>query len=235
LLDGRSHGSVVDQKLVEPDAIQAIRTRLVAIGSWSHTSAAFQNQILSFIRLNAAAGDFVIEVGCFRGGLTAQIAYTTHILNKAFYTVDINRDMLDVAAEAVRHSVGTIPESTHFHAGDLKSLLTERSPQGRCILLFIDGDHRYAGVVADIRAVLQSTLPRPLTLAFHDYSLRSLPDRGIDVRIGDAIRDELGPLTLYPIGDLAGLSDLLRCEPDPRSDGTYHQAGRPEGVMMTIP
>src|SRR5262249_30685368 len=158
--------------MLDPARIAEIRGKLHAHGSHSWTSATFQNQLLSFIQLNAQRGDFVIEVGCARGGMTAQLAHLTDALGKELHVVDVDQAMLDHAAEAVREATGSIPDSTHFFRGDLRSFLTRPRVSDRCIIAFIDGDHRYAGVIRDIRALVDSHLVRPFSIAFHDYALR---------------------------------------------------------------
>jgi hypothetical protein len=157
---------------VDVSRIAEIRSKRHANGCHSWTTVTFQNQLLSFVELNADRGDFVIEVGCARGGMTSQLAYLTSELGKEIYVVDVDQSMLDNAAKALKESTGSIPESTHFFRGNLKSFLSQPRISDRCILAFIDGDHRYNGVIKDVRALLGGRLARPLSIAFHDYSLR---------------------------------------------------------------
>jgi SAM-dependent methyltransferase len=219
--------------MLDPARIGEIRAKLHAQGRHSWTTATFQNQLLSFIQLNAHRGDFVIEVGCARGGLTAQLAYLTDGLGKALYAVDVDQTMLDQAAQAVRESTGTIPDSTHFFRGDLRSFLSRPRMSDRCILAFIDGDHRYDGVIRDIRALVDSRLARPLSIAFHDFSLRYDDESLADVRVDRAIRDALRDETLMPIGELSGLSSLVT-EPSSETLRAYYERGGSEGVLVTL-
>jgi predicted O-methyltransferase YrrM len=219
--------------MLDPARIAEIREKLVARDSHSWTSATFQNQLLSFINLNAHRGDFVIEVGCFRGGLTSQLADVTSQLGKELYVVDVDQAMLDHAAETVRAATGSIPDSTRFFRGDLESFLSQPRMSDRCILAFIDGDHRYDGVIRDIRTLLDSRLVRPLSIAFHDYALRYADESLADVLVDDAIRDALRGETLMPMGDLAGLSSL-NTEPSPATHQAYYYKGGSEGVLVTL-
>jgi Methyltransferase domain len=219
--------------MLDPARIAEIRGKLHASGCYSWTSATFQNQLLSFIDLNAHRGDFVIEVGCARGGLTSQLSDLTNALEKELYVVDINQSMLDQAAASVRESTGSIPNSTRFFRGNLKSFLARPRRSRRCILALIDGDHRYDGVAADIRALVLSRLARPLSIAFHDYALRSKDESLPDIRVDKAIRDVLGAEILIPLGELAGLSSLVT-EPSAESHQAYYDKGGSEGVLVTL-
>jgi SAM-dependent methyltransferase len=220
--------------MLDPAIINQIRGKLHDHGSHSWTSATFQNQLLSFIQLNAHRGDFVIEVGCARGGLTAQLAYLTSDLGKQLYVVDVDQGMLDLTAEAVNVAIGSIPDSTHFVRGDLRSFLARPRVSDRCIIAFIDGDHRYTGVIKDIRALVDSPLVRPYTIAFHDYALRYNCNSLADVLVDEAIRDTLGNETLMPMGELSGLTSL-GSEPSEASHQAYYYKGGIEGVFVTLP
>jgi hypothetical protein len=219
--------------MLDPARIAEIRGKLHDHGSHSWTSASFQNQLLSFIQLNAQRGEFVIEVGCARGGMTAQLAYLTDALGKELYVVDVDRAMLDHAAEAVGEATGSIPDSTHFFRGDLRSFLTRPRVSDRCIIAFIDGDHRYAGVIRDIRALVDSRLVRPFSVAFHDYALRYNSESLADVLVDEAIHDALGDETLMPMGELSGLTSL-GSEPSEATHQAYYYKGGIEGVFVTL-
>jgi SAM-dependent methyltransferase len=219
--------------MLDPARIAEIRGKLHARGDHSWTSATFQNQLLSFIQINAWRGDFVIEVGCARGGLTAQLAEVTSGLGKALYVVDVDQSMLDHAARAVEEAAGAIPDLTHFFRGDLKSFVARPRASDRCILVFIDGDHRYSGVIKDIHALLDSRLARPLSVAFHDYALRYDDESLADVRVDEAIRHVLRNETLVPIGELSGLTSLAS-EPSTETLRAYYEKGGSEGVLVTV-
>jgi len=219
--------------MLDTARVNQIRSKLHDIGCHSWTSATFQNQILSFVHLNAARGDYVIEVGCARGGLTSQLSDLTSRLGKELYVVDIDQTMLYSAAQAVRDSTGCIPESTHFFRGRLKDFLDQPRLSDRCILAFVDGDHRYDGVIRDICALVHGRLSRPLSIAFHDYALRYDTRALADVRVDRAIRDTLGDEVLTPLGELAGLSSLVS-EPSSETHRAYYDKGGTEGVLVTL-
>jgi hypothetical protein len=53
-----------------PPSIQKIRKILEQQSDFSHSSMKFQDYLLRFIRSNSELGESVVEVGCYRGGLT---------------------------------------------------------------------------------------------------------------------------------------------------------------------
>jgi predicted O-methyltransferase YrrM len=219
--------------MLDTEQIAEIRGKLQASGNHSWTSTTFQNQLLSFVQLNAHRGDFVIEVGCYWGGLTSQLSHLTNALGKELYAVDVDGSMLDRAARTVKESTGSLPDSTHFFRGDLESFLSQTKTGHRCILVFIDGDHSYDGVLKDIRTILKSRLVRPLSIAFHDFALRYAADSAPDVRVDHAIFNALGNETLMPMGDLSGLSSLP-CEPSSVTWQGHYYKGGSEGVLVTL-
>ena len=100
------------------------------------------------------------------------------------------------------------------------------------ILVFVDGDHRYDGVVADIKAIMNMT-HRPHACGFHDFSLRYASGPLTIVRVDNAVRDQFGPdVPLQPIGEIAGSGNVLNTQPG--QDQHYHEKGQPEGVIVMM-
>ena len=82
---------------------------------------------------------------------------------------------------------------------DLPTFVQNSPDYHKPVLVFVDGDHRYDGVVADIRAI-RSLATQPYACAFHDFSLRYADGSLIDVRVDRAIKDELGPEAPLVVG-----------------------------------
>lgn len=211
-----------------PKSIAEIRAELDELGNISHTSIAFQDDILRIIETKKDRGGCVIEVGCYRGGLTAQIATVCQTLQKQFYAVDINANYLSVAKDSVARAVEQ--DNTNYFVGNLTEFYASGILVDDPILVFLDGDHRYPGVVKDITAILESKRP-PYAVAFHDFSLRYVTPELADVRVDRAIHDNFGAAVhLDPLGEIAGSGQTARTEPQP--DGHYHEIGQPEGVLL---
>jgi len=85
------------------DNVTLIRDRCKEIERFSWTSLRYQNDILRLILQNREKGGCIVEVGCFRGGLSAQLAYLAKVLTKKFYALDIDET-------AVATTVDTLSE-----------------------------------------------------------------------------------------------------------------------------
>ncbi len=209
--------------------LPAIRARLDDLGNHSHTSLKFQDDILNFIREHAHRGEAVIEVGCYRGGMTGQLADICAELDKRLYVIDIDEDYLEIAKASVR--AVTNNGNVRYYHGDLPGFARDRVCNRPVILVVIDGDHSYRGVVEDITA-LYSMNPLPYAAAFHDFSLRYAASHLDDIRVDLAIRDSLGPrVQPWQLGEVAGQGATLRTKPG-EEDSHYHEQGIPEGVLL---
>ncbi len=217
--------------MIDQGEIIGIRKKMAEIGSTSHTSIKFQDDLLRWIAEAAPHGESIIEVGCYKGGLTSQIAYAAKQLGLVFDVIDIDHHYLNVAAAAVA-AVG-LQDYARFHAMDLASFVEKTGGQGKVALVFVDGEHRYHGVVADCRAI-KTFSAIPHAAVFHDYSLRYADGELSDVRVDLGIKDEFGDsVRLVPIGELAGApGSSLRTQPG--EDRHYHQIDTSEGVVVLL-
>jgi len=208
--------------------LKEVREKLIAIGQTSHTSRKFQDDLLGFIERNATLGSSMVEVGCYHGGLTAQLAMLARDLGVVLHVIDIDAGYLEMAKKAVA-AVG-FSDHVEFHLMDLTEFARQASPKFTPLLVFVDGDHRYDGVVSDIRAIRSMPSP-PFACAFHDYSLRYQDGPLTNVRVDMAIKDEFGPgVATIPIGEVAGNGSTLRVAPG--EDRHFHESGQPEGVII---
>jgi hypothetical protein len=169
--------------------LERIRARLAAEGNHSQTTRKFQDDLLFFANKFAAHGNCVIEVGCFRGGMSAQLAYLARKLGQRFEVIDIDANNLEYARAAAEMAGGS--DSVGFHHGDFQSFVATADPKIRPTLVLIDGDHRYNGVIADIRT-LYSMSSRPYSAAFHDFSLRMVASELSDIRVDLALAHAFG-------------------------------------------
>ena len=211
------------------DQIQEIRQQLSKLGNFSHTTDKFQNDLLHHARAYSTEGNCLIEVGCYRGGLTAQFAWLGKQLGQHVHVIDIDPGYLQVARESVQET--TDESNVTFHLCDFATFI---KGDGRGInpsFALIDGDHYYKGVVADITALL-SMQTRPAGVAFHDFSLRYADPELSQIRVDLALKDTLGhdfPHT--PIGELSRQGGPLRTKPG-ADNSHFHQEGFSEGVLV---
>jgi hypothetical protein len=207
-----------------------LRRILTAENCASYSSIKYQDDVLRFIVENADKGGDIIEVGCYKGGMTAQLAVMANKFHRRFYVVDTSMAWRD-HTEKLLERLGVLGPTIFFHIGRLISLVT--SPT---FLIILDADHRYDAVMADIAAIKKI---QPYAVAFHDFSLRHVSDvYGVD----RAIYDSFGPeVELVKIGDTTDKLNSPKVpyrpsEQEPHPDnGWYWEENGVEGVILTMP
>jgi Methyltransferase domain len=212
--------------------LKAIRKALADTECHSHTSLKFQNDVLSFIETNITLGNSLIEVGCYRGGFSTQLAYMANRHGKSVHIIDIDPHYLDQAKSSIVDHVG-FTNTVQYHLMDFPAFAaTIIGGKIEPILVLVDGDHRYDAVVADIKA-LYTLENRPIGAAFHDYSLRYPAPEQADVRVDLAIMDMLGKDFVHEqIGEIAREGGPLRIYPEEASHFHFHEVGYSEGVLI---
>jgi hypothetical protein len=221
---GRSGGAGMG---LDWDEIGRVREKLRALDIRSLTSQKFQDDLLRLAEGHVSAGDCLIEVGSFHGGLTAQLACAAKSLDTWLDVVELSEEMM----ERTRHAVEACghPERVRYHCIGLEAFVRQAGASIKPALVFLDADHSYEAVKSDIRAVYE--LPnRPEIFAFHDYSLRYTGVWAEKIGVSRAINELLPADRLIEIGDKPGIHPDLRTTP--QSDGHYHQEGEPEGVYI---
>jgi hypothetical protein len=216
---------------LDPNEIKRIRTVMAEAGCASHTSDLYQDEVLQILDADGTQeSGAVIEVGCYLGGLTVQLAYACLKLGRRLHVVDINCQYMGTALHHIT-SLGLSKNVAAF-LGDLQSYLSGVSFPRPLSAVVIDGDHRYDAVLADIKALVHGT-SRPKHVVFHDFSLRYSTPELQDVRVDKAVRDGFGPhAELIPIGSVAGQDSVLRTVPE--ADGHFHEIGQPEGIHVRV-
>jgi len=216
---------------LDAEKVNDIRQRGAEEKHGSQTTPAYQDDVLRILESGGMdqPGD-VIEVGCFLGGLTAQLAYACSVLNKTLHVVDVNVNYL---AGAMHHLEGLgVSRNVVYFLGTLDSYLSRTRFNDPLFLVVVDGDHSYEGVLADIKSVLKYQ-PVTRNLIFHDYSLRyNTPDMQ-HVRVDKAIIDAFdGVRDIRPVGSLACAEGPLKIVPQP--NGHYHEEGFHEGAHVEL-
>ncbi len=164
-----------------------IRAECQKANRFSWTTEKFQADLISFIVANRDRGAGVIEVGCFRGGLSCLLAEICRRFGWPFYTMDVD-PAATASARAMLAQFGLDHRSTVFD-GSLATFAAQTRLAAAPVLIILDGDHRYEAVIDDIHWTYRLNA-RPYAAAFHDYSLRH-PSSG--EAVDQAIRDAFGP------------------------------------------
>jgi hypothetical protein len=210
--------------------LREIREDCQKVASFSWTSEKYQIDILSFIADHQDRGFGVIEVGCYRGGLSCLLAELCRALDWPFYTMDIDLAATEITSTMLAR-FGLDRLSTVF-LGDLRTFARKIDLSLTPTLIVLDGDHRYEAVVDDIRSTY-SLNQRPYAAAFHDYSLRHPTT---NERVNDAVADNFGvDIAVRHIGVQMVGDGTQPTKENPHADGHYWQVPGSEGAIVVLP
>jgi hypothetical protein len=199
------------------------------MGCFSWTSREYQDDILNYLIEHRDCGYGVIEVGCYKGGLSALLAFLCHEFKWPFYTIDIDES----AVTSTRKLLSTLDllEGVNIHHGTLASFVPKASLSDRPALVILDGDHRYEAVVEDINNVYR--LPKlPFAAAFHDFTLRH-PTSG--EKVDQAVKDCMGDWPVRHIGARMDGGEKYPTKEKPSDDGHWWEVPGSEGAIVELP
>ena len=210
------------------EELARIRERCQSQQKFSWTSAKYQRDLLDFIYSHRALGACVIEVGCYKGGLTAQLALICDASELKLYTIDVDPTAIE-STTSLLDELGLSHVCSVFH-GDLSAFVDRVAIPGRAVVCILDGDHTYDAVRRDIGAAL-SLSDRPNALAFHDFSLRH---PHYDERVDEAVRDAFGEGAAVQLIGLERNGVGHPTQNEPQSDGHYWKVPGSEGAILTL-
>jgi hypothetical protein len=191
--------------------------------SSSQSKISYQDNVLFFLRSNAFRGDNIVEVGCYKGGLTVQYAYLCKELGKGLHVVDVDEQLLNHTRNLVEE-LGYADVVT-FHLMDYDKFTKSNFFPNNTIATIIDADHSYLGCFRDCQT-LKNVLQFMYGVIFHDFSLRYTTWDGVGV--DRAIYEVFGQnVRLYPIGFQSV------CSEKPTPEGAYLESN--EGVVLVVP
>lgn len=150
-----------------PSTLNELRNILNQKACPSETSYEYQNDALSYVVDCLGAGDSVIEVGVFNGGLSSQLAFVMENSGKKLFLVEISRKHLDKTRSLITE-LNIATEVIYFH-GDLDRLNSSHIIEPSTVI--IDANHDYVNVKNDISS-LRKFPAQPACTVFHDNGLR---------------------------------------------------------------
>lgn len=194
-------------------------------GKISWTSKEYQKSIHAVLLDKDLAPGVVVEVGCYKGGLSAQLAYFCRLLNRKFIYIDIDRNYLNSTRKLLK-DLG-LDKNTECFVGSFSSYMSTLGAKESIALVIIDGDHDYDATKKDICAFLNSP---PQWAVFHDYSLRSF---NTHENVQKAIEDTLVGCEKIKIGtQFKGIGHPTKDAPD--KEGHYWEVPGSEGIKVKI-
>ncbi|MBB6487482.1 class I SAM-dependent methyltransferase [Rhizobium lusitanum] len=199
-------------------------------GCESWTSLDYQNHILNYLMENRDRGfEGVIEIGCYKGGLSAMLGFICQQFKWPFFAVDIDENSI-LSTRRLLSSLMLLENAT-IHHGTLASFARTAVLKQRPVLIILDGDHRYEAVVDDIQMVY-SLNKLPLAAAFHDYSLRH-PSSG--EKVDQAVKNCFGDWPIQHIGALMDGTGPYPTRERPAEDGHWWDVPGYEGALVQLP
>jgi hypothetical protein len=218
-------------------SLEEIRTFLSENKSDSQTTLAYQIDVFENVINCLNAGDCVIEVGAFKGGLSCQLAFLLEYTGKDVIIIDVVAEYI----QWIKHLIQRLGITTKivYFIGTLQQFVDEY-PQIRPSVIIIDADHKYEGVSLDIQAI-KSIKFQPVAVIFHDLSLRYCRGQNaLQVRVDQAIGDhylrygykykEIGASANQFQGSLQRILQI--------SGGSanyhYHDQHHSEGILIVI-
>lgn len=115
----------------------------------------------------APKGGVVAEIGVDRGDFSHEIAARVKPDMLHLFDIDESR----IANAEIRRRLAAGDPGLKLHVGDSSALLSAL-PDAHFDMIYIDGDHTYAGVVKDIQAAEAKIKPGGM-LIFNDYAVWS--------------------------------------------------------------
>ena len=195
----------------------------------AETGPVLHTDLYEYIRGNKDKGKGVIEIGSYKGASSIVLAYVCKELQMSFYTLDINQGYLAYTRDLLEE-LGLAAHTTFF-PGSAADFAQVTRLEYKPLLVFVDGDHTYSGVVKDIKAIYQLNR-RPYAMAFHDFSLRSFKYENINV--DRAICDTFGQRVEYKrIGVQFG-EHPTPSQDNPSAQGSYWEYNGSEAVLVEI-
>lgn len=190
--------------------------------SGSQSTVPYQDDVIYAIFSNIHAGDTIIEVGCYYGGLSLQYAALAKWFSKKLIVVDFDAAMLDHAKKLVDELYPDL-DVTYFK-GTLADFIASGQFPDNVAALVLDADHSYENCRKDCLA-LKAVHDKCHMFIFHDFSMRRAghPDQpdGVDRAIYEVFGKDV---RLIPIG-------TKMTEPGkPNEDGVYIESS--EGVIL---
>jgi SAM-dependent methyltransferase len=177
---------------------------------------------VSFFSDNSTVPGDVIEVGCYKGGLTAELTYLSQEQGRKVHAIDICQESIYITKNLLVE-LG-LENSVTFYLEDFFEFTFEPDFPDKVFLVVIDADHQYEAIKNDC-LVLRSISDQVRGAVFHDFSLRYI-NNIYDSRVDEGIFAVFG--TDVPL-EMIGFLDSKNSPPHPE-EGWYFEGY--EGALL---
>lgn len=147
--------------------VNKIRELLLRAGAETPASTLYQDAIVRFVFGNEQLGGPLIEAGCHKGAITAQLAFLAKTLGSHLFVVEKSQELLS----RTRSLLDNLNLNTHttYHRGTLETFARDVRTVKKPLLLVINGADRHGEIAAEIEAILKLK-PGPHAVAIRGSS-----------------------------------------------------------------
>ncbi|CAK7071245.1 MAG: hypothetical protein DELT_01896 [Desulfovibrio sp.] len=211
---------------IDMDELEKIDQFMARKNCVSMTSSKYRTDLLYFLANNADTGQYVCEVGPYKGGLTVQLAYACKQLNKKLIVCE----MVQECADSVQESLNELgfAEFAHIHVMPFVDFAAQDKVPSGTILTIIDANHIYPYALQNFQA-FRAIRNKSYAVAFHDFGLR---DTDNIMGVERAVRETFPNDAIYFIGSNTAFTP---CElhTAPAEDKTFFSGS--EGALILLP
>ena len=218
-------------------SLEAVRGLLAERGSHSHTSDRYQADVLENVINCLGAGDCVIELGIFKGGLSCQLAYVLESTGRELILIDVGQQYIEGTRKLIE-DLG-LQTNIRYFTGTMQQFMAQHADV-RPAIIIVDANHAYASVSDDIRTIKRMKY-QPAAVVFHDASLRyARSQKAVSVRVDQAVADhylrygyEYLEIGVSGADDDKGLQRIMGVSAE-WGDHHYHDRRCSEGILVVV-
>lgn len=192
----------------------------------SMTTDKYRKDLLFFLVNNAEKGQYVCEVGPFRGGLTANLAYVCKQLGKKLIVCEMVQECANIVSENLKE-LG-YSDITEVHVMSFVDFVAQNKIPPDTILTIIDANHIYPYALQNFQS-FRKIRNNSYAVAFHDFGLR---DTDNIMGVERAVKETFPNDTIYYIGSNTSFAPCA-LHTSPADDKTFFRGS--EGALIILP